>query len=451
MAIHPFEQGNKYQACIHCGMCTSACPTYLELGSEADSPRGRIHLMQAVDEGRLPLAGEVLRHLELCLDCQACVTACPSGVPYGRMIEEVRERIEEEKLRPVRTRLLLRVLRDEVFPYSERLRYALLPVRIAGKVPGLLRLLERLPRGLGKMVQLLPPNWVQGKAEHLGDAELVRQMAEGFVPALGERRGRVALLTGCIGSVLFADVNTATAYVLARNGFDVLIPQQQGCCGSLHLHTGAKERARRHADRLMTAFQNAGWPGDRTFSSFDAIIVNAAGCGSAMKQYGQLFSGDPRAELFAAKVRDIHEFLAEVNLKPPGRLELTVTYHDACHLLHGQRVSDAPRRLLQQIPGVHIVPLEESGVCCGSAGVYNIVQQEMGQRLLERKMTHIAATGASIVATGNAGCALQIALGARQKGLNIQVVHPVQLLYEAYNSESETRISSGCTQAAADL
>lgn len=435
LATRPLGDVSKYVSCIHCGMCTSSCPTYLELGSEADSPRGRIHLMRAVSEGRLELTRDVVHHLELCLDCQACVTACPSGVPYGQLIEDAKEHIERARLRPLRHRVLLRVLRDWLFPYPKRIRAAMSPLRLAAKIPGFLPLLERLPFGVGKMVQLVPPSYLQRGAASLDEEELRRQMDDGFVPAVGEPKGRVALLRGCIGSVLFADVNVATAYVLARNGYDVIIPKGQGCCGSLHLHTGARETARRHARALLDAFAAACAPGDHVFASFDAILVNAAGCGSAMKHYGELFGDDSRANAFSAKVRDVSEFLAERTLEPPGPLPATVTYHDACHLLHGQGVFSEPRQLLAQIPGLRLVPLEESHICCGSAGVYNIMQQDMGERLLERKIAHIEATGAHIVATGNSGCALQIAVGIRRRGLNVRVVHPIELLYAAYKGE----------------
>lgn len=434
MASAPLGDVSKYLSCIHCGICTSACPTYLELGSEADSPRGRIHLMRSVTEGRLELTRDVVHHLEMCLDCQACVTACPSGVPYGELIEDAKEHIEEAKLRPWCHRVLLKLLRDWLFPYPRRIRVAMSPLRLAAKIPGLLPLLERFPFGIGKMVQLVPQSYLKRKPATIDEDELRRQMNEGFVPAMGGTKGRVALLKGCIGSVLFTDVNVATAYVLARNGYDVIIPQGQGCCGSLHLHTGAKETARAHARSLLDAFAAACAPGDHVFESFDAILVNAAGCGSAMKHYGKLFDGDARAEAFSAKVRDVSEFLAACTLEPPGRIDATVTYHDACHLLHGQGVGVEPRRLLEQIPGLRLVPLAESHICCGSAGVYNILQQEMGERLLERKIGHIQDTGATVVATGNSGCALQIAIGIRRRGLDIKVVHPIELLYSAYKA-----------------
>lgn len=434
---------SKYLSCIHCGMCTSSCPTYLELGSEVDSPRGRIHLMRSVAEGRLSLTEDVVHHLELCLDCQACVTACPSGVEYGRLIEQAREEIEEKRLRPLRTRILMKVLRDWLFPYPKRTRIALFPLRLAAKVPGLLTGLGKLPWGIGKMVQMVPPAWLRGARRLPDEAALDRQMEEGFVKAFGKSRGRVALLTGCIGSILFADVNRATAYVLARNGFDVVIPKAQGCCGSLHLHTGATPTTRQLGRELMDAFEAACAPGDHTFASFDAVIVNAAGCGSAMKQYGDVFSGDARARAFADRVKDITEFLAECTLEPMGELDLRVTYHDACHLLHGQGIGVAPRKLLQQIPGLQLVPLGESGVCCGSAGVYNIMQVEMGERLLNRKLANIRATGAQVVTTANSGCALQIALGARAQQLDIEVVHPVELLYRAYRAAESVRQEAG--------
>lgn len=325
----------KYLSCIHCGLCTSACPTYLELGSEADSPRGRIHLMRSVAEGRLDFSQDVVHHLELCLDCQACTTACPSGVDYGPLIEEARERIEAEGLRSWKDRALLKLFRDWIFPYPGRMRAALAPLRLVQAIPGLQRLVERLPWGLGRMTQLAPPEVLSTPPLSAEEKRLAAQMSQGLVPAQGERRGRVGLLTGCVGSVLFEKVNIATAYVLARNGFDVVVPRSQGCCGALHLHTGAKTTLQGHADKLLHRFSESNAD---PYAGFDAIIVNAAGCGSTLKHYGDVIDGDlqPKAAAFASRVKDISQFLAELDLVPLGHLAARVTYHDACHLLNGQ-------------------------------------------------------------------------------------------------------------------
>lgn len=436
MSAQPDHQLDQFLSCIHCGMCTSSCPTYVELGSEADSPRGRIRLMRSVAEGTMQYTPDVIHHLEMCLDCQACVTACPSGVEYGQLIEDAREEIEENKLRPWRDRMAIKVLRDWLFPYPRRMKIALFPLRIVAMWPALLSRLRQLP-ALGKLVQLVPEHWLRGQQPDASEKNLIQQMKTGFVPAIGTRQGRVGLLTGCVGSLLFSDVNIATVYVLIRNGYDVVIPTNQGCCGSLHVHTGARKTASAFAQHMLTSFAQAVQPHDDTFSSYDAIIVNAAGCGSAMKQYGQLLPNDARAQYFAGKVQDVSEFLAQCDLAPMGTLTRRVTYHDACHLYHGQGVSVEPRALLRKIPGLNLVPLEESSMCCGSAGIYNIMQQSMGEQLGDRKIAHIRNTGASVVATGNSGCTMQIVSGAEKYGIDVEVMHPVQLMYEAYKALDE--------------
>lgn len=404
------------RTCIHCGLCTSACPTYLKLGSELDSPRGRIYLMSAVQQGRIGWTGEVVKHLDLCLECRACETACPSGVPYGRLLEAARDEITKAYPRPWRERLLLKVFRDTLFPYPARLRLALWPVRIAG---GLIRKLSGiLPDELGRMLELLP--------QELPDER--RYRLPPVVPAAGERRYRVALLTGCVGSVLFARANWATARVLAHNGCEVVIPQDQGCCGALHLHTGASETAREFARRNLKAFP---------LDDVDAIIVNAAGCGSTLKEYGDMLAGDPAAgpvaERLSAKTKDISEFLSQIDLKPMTHpVPKTVAYHDACHLAHGQGIRKEPRELLAQVPGLRLVELRDAEICCGSAGIYNILQPEMAERLLDDKVDAILATGAEVVATGNPGCLMQIAKGLAGRGGKVQVVHPIEILAQAY-------------------
>ncbi len=412
------------EKCIHCGLCTSHCPTYLELGSELDSPRGRIHLMRSAAEGRIAWTGEVVRHLDLCLECRACETACPSGVPYAKLLEAAREEIARVHRRPWRERLILRVLRDGLLPYPGRLRLALLPLRLTG---GLGRRAARLlSSDLGRMAGLV--------------GELPRPARRytlpAVVPAEGERRYRVALLTGCVGSVLFARVNWATAQVLAANGCEVVIPPGQACCGALHLHSGALKEARAFARRNFEAFHPA---------DFDAIITNAAGCGSTLKEYGELFRGETEAgvaEVFSGKAVDVSAFLSEAGLVAARRsVRWRVAYHDACHLAHGQGVRSEPRKLLRAIPGLELLELEESEVCCGSAGLYNLLQPEMAERLLQRKVGHILRTGAQAVATGNPGCLMQIAKGLRDRGIDLPVLHPVEILAVAYGKLEENEVA----------
>lgn len=402
--------------CIHCGLCTSACPTYLQLGSEPDSPRGRIHLMSAVQQGRIGWTDEVVQHLDLCLECRACETACPSGVPYSRLLEAARDDIAKSYRRPWRERVILNVFRDFLFPYPGRLRLIFLPVKLMG---GLIRKVSGiLPQDLQRMLSLLPHDF----------PDQSRYKLPPVVPAVGERRHRVALLTGCIGSVLFARTNWATARVLAHNGCEVVIPQDQGCCGALHLHTGASETTREFARHNLKAFD---------LDDVDAIIVNAAGCGSTVKEYGHVLAGDPavadRAAAMSAKTKDISEFLVEIGLRPMTReVAKKVAYHDACHLAHGQGVRSQPRQILAQVPGLELVDIRDSEICCGSAGLYNILQHEMAERLLMDKVDAVLETGAELLATGNPGCLMQIAKGLKERGSDVRVVHPIEILAQAY-------------------
>lgn len=409
------------RTCIHCGLCTSSCPTYLQLGTETDSPRGRIHLMRAVQQGEIDWTAEVVKHLDLCLECRACETACPSGVHYSKLLEAARDDIAKTYRRALRERLILRVFRDMLFPYPSRLRATFWPVRVMG---GLVRKVSGiLPRDLRRMLSLLP-------AELPDEA---RYRLPEVVPAVGERRYRVALLTGCIGSVLFARTNWATARVLAHNGCEVVIPRNQGCCGALHLHSGASGTTREFARRNLEAFDLA---------SVDAVIVNAAGCGSTVKEYGDVLAADPawagQAAAFSAKTRDISEFLAEIGLRPmTHEVPKRVAYHDACHLAHGQGIRIPPREILSQVPGLELCDLRDSELCCGSAGLYNILQPEMAERLLQQKIDAILETGAQLVATGNPGCLMQIAKGLRERHTGIDVVHPVEILAQAYGERLE--------------
>ena len=405
--------------CVHCGLCTAACPTFVETGDENDSPRGRIYLMRAVTDGRLEMGPSVRRHLELCLDCRACETACPSGVQYGKLIEPFRVAMEQQ-VGPSKTgNWFHRWILFRLFPYPERLRKALWPARIAQQLrvdrvleaTGLIRL---LPDQLRQMIRLLPPPVAN-------DGPL-----PDFLPAVGERRATVALFTGCVGEVMFGHTNWATARVLQQNGCDVYVPRDQACCGAIHFHAGASAPAQQLAAQNLAAF-----PVDK----FDAVINNVAGCGSMLKDYGHQWQDteQPARAALAEKVRDVNEFLDELGLvPPPGEIRLTATYHDACHLAHAQGVRDAPRNLLAQIRGLELRPLPETELCCGAAGSYNLTEPEMAGRLGERKLRNILSTGASTVITSNAGCILQIAREARQQGHVLRVVHPMDLLDASY-------------------
>ena len=372
--------------CVHCGLCTAACPTYVETGDENDSPRGRIYLMRGVIDGRLPLDDHVRGHLDLCLDCRACETACPSGVQYGKLIEPFR--IEMEQLAGSKAKSddwFHRYILFGMFPYPEKMRKALIPARIAqvlklDRLVDRLGLLRLLPVPLRRLVQMLPP---------LRAAE---PPLPAVLPAKGKQRARVALFSGCISDALFRHTNWATARVLQENGCEVIVPRSQGCCGAIHFHAGSSQPARELADANIAAFD---------LDKCDAVIVNVAGCGAMLKDYGHHWDDAHQSQRskFADKVRDVHEFLDELGLVPPtGRLELTATYHDACHLAHAQQITQQPRNLLSQIPGLDLVPLPETELCCGAAGTYNLTQPEMSERLSRRKLDNILSTGANVVA-----------------------------------------------------
>jgi len=413
--------------CVHCGLCTASCPTYVETGNENDSPRGRIYLMRAVRDERLELNHEVRRHLELCLDCRACETACPSGVQYGKLIEPFRVSMEQPAaagLQKTKTDdWFHRYILFGLFPYPDKLRQSLRPARIAQRL-GLDNLLIKtglwklLPPRLGRLVTLLPK--LEKPAPPLPE----------FLVAKGRRRARVALFTGCVGDVMFRQTNWATARVLQENGCDVVVPQNQVCCGAIHFHAGSSDPAREMADKNVAAFDA---------SSVDAVIVNVAGCGSMLKDYGHHWhdAAAPAREQFAHKVRDCSEFLDQLGLiTPPGEIRLTATYHDACHLAHAQRVREQPRNLLKQIPGLKLIDLPESDLCCGAAGTYNLTEPEMAGRLGRRKLDNIRSTGARVVITSNAGCLLQIAREARMQGEALKIMHPMDLLDLSYRRQT---------------
>jgi glycolate oxidase iron-sulfur subunit len=408
--------------CVHCGLCTASCPTFLELGDENDSPRGRIYLMRAVTDGRLALTSEVRRHLELCLDCRACETACPSGVQYGRLIEPFRVAMESEGRESKTADWFHRWILFGLFPYPGRMRKALLPARFAQRL-GLLSLAQKLrltallPARLRQLVEMLPP------------PEKRQKPLPEFLPAIGRRRARVALFTGCVADVMFRGTHWATARVLQQNGCDVVAPRGQVCCGAIHYHAGSSEPARRFADENVKAFDASG---------VDAVIVNVAGCGSMLKDYGHHWSDENQAAraALAGKVQDASEFLDGLGFLPPEHeLPLLATYHDACHLGHAQRVREAPRRLLAAVPGLRLVELPESEVCCGAAGTYNLTEPEMAARLSRRKLDNILRTGASAVLTANAGCLLQIRREARLRGERLWIAHPMDLLDLAYRGK----------------
>jgi glycolate oxidase iron-sulfur subunit len=415
--------------CVHCGFCLQACPTYTVLGLENDSPRGRIQLARALTERRIEPTPSVVSHFDLCLGCRACETACPSGVPYGRIIEDTRALVQTLPERPRAWRLRSLALRL-LFARPWRLRAAFTALRLYQRSPlaGLARRL--LPSRLRQMEALLPRT---SNRQQAISNKVRRQEPEGVSnDVVGEARATVALLAGCVMPHVYPETNAVTARVLARNSCRVLLPAGQGCCGALHLHNGDPEAARALARRNIDAFLASG---------ADAIVVNSAGCGSAMKEYGALFANDPayaeKAQRFAALVRDVSEFLVALPFEPPrARLDLHVTYQDSCHLVHAQRIREAPRQLLRAIEGVELVEMAAPDRCCGSAGIYNLTQPEMSRRLLDEKMDDALATGCNLIATANPGCMLQLELGVRLRGRQQEVLHVVELLDRAYAAEA---------------
>jgi glycolate oxidase iron-sulfur subunit len=415
------------QQCMHCGLCLPTCPTYDATKLERNSPRGRIALMRAIADGRLEASKAFADEMYFCLGCLACMTACPAGVNYAELFEHARAEAEQSGALNSPKRSLIRgftlrwlfmdLSRLHLLGYALRL-YQQLGLQTFLRRSGVLKLLPKRLRELEAMTPTVQPEF---------SAELI----EPLTPAVGEKRYRVAMLIGCAQDLIFSDVNRDTVEVLARNGCEVVTPPEQHCCGSLHAHNGEWELAQQLARKNIDQFPP---------EQFDAIITNAGGCGSHLKHYAKLLEGDPVYELRAhewdRKVKDIHEWLAQIGIAPPrNRARQVVTYHESCHLCHGQKVSAQPRQLLRTIPGVELVELPEANWCCGSAGVYNLTQPEMADELLERKMKHIRSTNCEVVATGNPGCLLQIVNGAQREGLALRVVHPVTLLAEAYRRE----------------
>ena len=409
-----------YSRCVHCGLCLNHCPTYRLWQLEADSPRGRIRQMMLVNEGELPVSEGFVDHIDKCLDCRSCETACPSAVNYGKLVEHARARIERDFKRPLFSRLARNFVYRRLLPYPERIAMAAKLLRAyqrsglqtAARATGILKLL-----GLSQRDLLLPPVDRQFFFDQLGKT----------FPAQGARRARVAFFAGCVANVTFTGLNEATIRVLTANGCEVVVPGGQFCCGALPAHAGVRDVARDLARWNIAAFASA---------NFDALVTNAAGCGSTLKEYDHLFTADEpdfaAAAALAKKTRDVTEFLAglglSAQLKPvPAR----VTYQDSCHLLHGQKIREAPRQLLRAIPGVELVELPFADICCGSAGVYNVTQTKASLELLSEKMAYAKSTNAEIIATANPGCLLQLRAGAEIHRTGQQVLHVVELLDRA--------------------
>jgi glycolate oxidase iron-sulfur subunit len=412
--------------CVHCGFCLPTCPTYLLWGQETDSPRGRIHLMKLRRDGRETTSASFVQHIDTCLGCMACVTACPSGVQYDSLLEAARPQVEREARRGIGDRLFRRMI-FAMFPHPGRLRALSWPLGLYQKL-GIQRVLQStgllalLPKRLQAMERLLPPIT-------FGGADLPARIA-----AQGTPRKRVALLLGCVQRVFFGSVNEATARVLAAEGCEVIVPQTQACCGALAEHAGEEQDAMAAARKLIDAFEGTG---------ADTIVINAAGCGSAMKRYGHLLRNDPayaaKAKAFGARCKDISEVLAELEPRAPrGAVQLKAAYHDACHLQHAQGVRAQPRLLLQSIPGVEVREIPESEICCGSAGIYNLLEPEAATQLRDRKVRNILRTDADVIVSGNPGCLLQIATGLEAAGRPMRIMHLVEVLDQSIREAQRT-------------
>jgi glycolate oxidase iron-sulfur subunit len=417
METRPLERFLDYDkslACIHCGLCLSSCPTYLETGNENDSPRGRIYLMRAVQDGRLPLGDTAVKHIDLCLGCRACEAVCPSGVQYGELLEHTRDHIERTYSRSWLQRALRHLAIERIFPFPNRLKLALWPARLMKRL-GADRLLPTFARdALG----LIP-------------VEIKEVVLPEVSPAAeGERRGRVGFVSGCVMSVMFGETNAASVRLLNQAGYDVHTPPAQGCCGALHAHGGNLERARACARHNIAVFERL---------NLDAILINAAGCGSTLKEYDKLLHADAAwaepARQFSAKVKDLTEWLDGAKFKVQSskfKVQGLVTYHDACHLAHPQHITRPPRELIRAVAGGSFVEMPESDVCCGSAGSYNLTEPQMAARLQRRKIENILQTRARIVVTTNPGCILQIRDGLRRAGAaEVEVLHIADFLDRA--------------------
>jgi glycolate oxidase iron-sulfur subunit len=426
-------QPEKISTCIHCGLCLDKCPTYRTLGTEMDSPRGRVYLIKAVEEGRLGMTPSFVEHMYLCLDCRACETACPSHVEFGDLMERARGQIERRVPRRWHERLLRRLVFGHLFPYPGRLELLFLTMWLYQRA-GLqallqhLGILDMLPQRLQRLEAMLPP--VPGRSFTRSVPEVVKGQAP--------TTHCVGFFAGCVMNRFQADVHHASSRVLQANGCDVWTPRQQVCCGALHMHAGERDYARDLARRNIDVFAQR---------PADAIVNNAAGCGAQLKTYGELLAEDPayaeRAHQFSAKIQDISELLAQVPLRGPlGPVAKRVAYDDPCHLLHAQRVREQPRTLLQQIPELELVPFTDADFCCGAAGIYNITHPDMSMRILDRKMANLQEVQPEVIATGNPGCMMQLQTGVKRAQLHIPVVHPITLLDEAYTAAAQSRDTS---------
>ena len=411
--------------CVHCGFCLQACPTYVETGLETESPRGRIALMKAVNEERIGITPTVFRHWDLCIQCRACEVACPSGVPYGRLIEATKAEVERYRKPRLLPRLAAAVLLKRLLP-SQRSMTALIAGLRLYQRSGLRRLVR-----WSRILRLISARLVSLEASAPEVPRSRFKAAGQVVSAAGERRARVALLSGCVMPLIHGPEMHAVTRVLARNGCEVVVPKAQVCCGAINSHSGDLDTARELARRNVEVFLEAG---------VDAVVVASAGCGIRMKEYGELLEGDPeyaeKAERLSTQVKDIHEFLVGLPFVPPaGRLDHRVTLQDSCHLAHAQRITEAPRALLHSIPGVEVVEMANSSRCCGAGGTYTITQRDFSLRLLDNKMNAVEDTGADVLATANPGCHMQLRQGIQRAGLSMEVRYVTDLLDESYTAE----------------
>ncbi|MBD2270169.1 (Fe-S)-binding protein [Anabaena sp. FACHB-1391] len=416
-------------SCVHCGFCLSTCPSYRVLGKEMDSPRGRIYLMDAINEGEIALNTATVEHFDSCLGCLACVSTCPSGVQYDKLISATRHQVERNYHRSLPDKLI-RQLIFSLFPNPDLLRILLFPLLVYQKL-GISKLLQATglikaisPR-LAAMESILPEITLKSFQNSLPD----------IIPAQGEKRYRVGVILGCVQRLFFSPVNEATVRVLTANGCEVVIPKSQGCCAALPEHQGQTEQAKTLARQMINSFAD---------TNVDFVIINAAGCGHTLKEYGHILADDPeyaeKAKIFAAKVKDSQEFLANIGLtaklSPLTEKNLTLVYQDACHLLHGQKISVQPRQLLKQIPGVTLKEPIDAALCCGSAGVYNMLQPEVAEELGKQKAQNLLNTGADLIASPNPGCSLQISKYLPDlPGKTISIMHPMELLDYAIRGE----------------
>jgi glycolate oxidase iron-sulfur subunit len=423
---------DKFSQCVHCGMCLEACPTYQETGLEHHSPRGRVYLIKSVAEGKMELNKFFKNPVSTCLDCRACETACPSGVKVGSLIEEARGELFKADPPKGVAGVVHNLFLHQLFPFPKRMHLLghllkLYQKTKLGELAEKLKLLKCLPEHLRELEKALPS---------LKKPPVLRSHPEVLSP-IGEKRATVAVLTGCVMDVVFSDVNESTVNVLRRNGCEVWIPKQQKCCGALHVHAGDREMAKSLARHNIDTFLS---------KDIDAIIINAAGCGSTLKEYDELFRNEPeyleKAKAFSHKIKDVSKFLWDLGLIPPqGQVDMTVTYHDACHLAHAQGVRAEPRQILQSIPGLNIIDLPDADRCCGSAGIYNLTHPEMAGTLLDRKMEDIP-QGCDAVAMGNPGCMMQFKAGVVRHHRTEEILHTIQLLDWAYEGGSHSGVGS---------